>query len=115
MCPGMRPATGWIAYFTSTPRASSSSASSRTAVLGLGDREAVARDHDDRRGVGELDRGVVHRRARGREPPAPARRADRALAAAEPADHDVQDGAVHGVGHELGQDRARGADEGAAR
>ena len=31
MCPGIRPATGWIAYFTSTPRSSSSSASSRTA------------------------------------------------------------------------------------
>ena len=30
MWPGMRPATGWIAYFTSTPRFSSSSASSRT-------------------------------------------------------------------------------------
>ena len=31
MCPGIRPATGWIAYVTSTPRASSSSASSWTA------------------------------------------------------------------------------------
>ena len=31
MCPGIRPATGWIAYFTSTPFDSRSSASSRTA------------------------------------------------------------------------------------
>ena len=31
MCPGIRPATGWMAYLTSTPRSSRSSASSRTA------------------------------------------------------------------------------------
>ncbi len=31
MCPGIRPATGWMANFTSTPRFSSSSDSSRTA------------------------------------------------------------------------------------
>ncbi len=30
MCPGIRPATGWMANFTSTPRAPSVSASSRT-------------------------------------------------------------------------------------
>jgi hypothetical protein len=30
MCPGMRPATGWMAYFTSPPFFSMSSASSRT-------------------------------------------------------------------------------------
>ena len=31
MCPGIRPATGWIAYLTSTPRFSSRSAMSLTA------------------------------------------------------------------------------------
>ena len=31
MCPGIRPATGWIAYLTSTPLASSARSSSRTA------------------------------------------------------------------------------------
>ena len=31
MCPGMRPATGWIAYLTVTPLASSARSSSRTA------------------------------------------------------------------------------------
>ncbi len=30
MCPGIRPATGWMANFTSTPRASRRSASSFT-------------------------------------------------------------------------------------
>ena len=50
MWPGMRPATGWIAYFTSTPRFSSRSASSRDDVLRLRDRQAVA-GHDDRRGA----------------------------------------------------------------
>ena len=61
MCPGIRPATGWIAYFTSTPRDSSSSASSRHGVLGLGHGEAVAGHDDDVLGVGQLDRGVVGR------------------------------------------------------
>ena len=31
MCPGIRPATGWMAYLTSTPLASSSLAMSLTA------------------------------------------------------------------------------------
>jgi len=31
MCPGMRPATGWIAYFTSTPRSFKMLPSSATA------------------------------------------------------------------------------------
>ncbi len=31
MCPGMRPATGWMAYFTVTPLCLSFSASSFTA------------------------------------------------------------------------------------
>ena len=35
------------------------------------------------------------------------------VAATEAADHDVDDRAVHGVGHQLGQDRAGRADEGA--
>ena len=31
MCPGIRPATGWMQYFTSAPFSSSNSANSRTA------------------------------------------------------------------------------------
>ena len=82
-------------------------------VLGLGDGEAVAGHDDDVLGVGQLDRDVVDADLADRAAPAPTGRRRRAVAAAEPADHDVQDRPVHGVGHELGQDRARGADEGA--
>ena len=113
MCPGIRPATGWIAYFTSTPRVLEELGELADPVLGLRHGQAVARDDDHRARVRELDRRVVDAElalgaAAGR------RRAGRAVAAAEPADHDVQDGAVHGVGHELGQDRAGGTHEGAA-
>ena len=68
----MRPATGWMAYETSTPRASSSSASSRTRVLRLRDGEAVAGHDDDLLRVGELDRGVVEAERRAPMPPGPA-------------------------------------------
>ena len=79
-------------------------------VLGLGDGEAVARDDDDAAGVGQLDRDVVgadgaDRAARAAGGP------DLAFAAPEAADHDVQDRAVHRVGHELGEDGAGRADE----
>ena len=83
-------------------------------VLGLGDREAVAGHHDDLLGVRQHDRGVVHVDLADRAAAGPRHcRALVALAATEAADHDVQDRAVHGVGHELGQDGARGTDEGA--
>ena len=81
-------------------------------VLGLGDREAVARDHDHVLGVGQLDRDVV-RADRADRAARPGRGPGGVVAATEPADHDVHDRPVHGVGHELGQDRTRGPDEGA--
>ena len=59
MWPGIRPATGWIAYLTSTPRSSRSSAELAARVLRLGDGEAVARDDDHVLRVRELDRGIV--------------------------------------------------------
>ena len=59
MWPGIRPATGWIAYLTSTPRLLEELGQLADGVLGLGDREAVARDDDHVLGVGQLDRGVV--------------------------------------------------------
>ncbi len=81
-------------------------------VLRLGDGQAVARHDDDVLRVGQLDRDIV--RADGPHgATGPCHGTGRVVAAAEPADHDVQDGPVHRVGHELGQDRARGADEGA--
>ena len=43
MCPGMRPATGWIAYLTSTPWALSVSPISRKRV-GLRNGHAVSGD-----------------------------------------------------------------------
>ena len=81
------------------------------AVLRLRDRQAVAGDDDDLAGVGELDRGVVHGDLADRAALAGHGRL-RPLRRAEAADQDVADRAVHGVGHELGQDRARGTDQG---
>ncbi len=82
------------------------------AVLRLGDSQAVARDDDDLAGVGELDgrivdRDLADRAAHARE------RGLRALFRSEAADEDVGDGPVHGAGHQSGQNRTRGADQGA--
>ena len=112
MCPGIRPATGWIAYLTSTPPRFEELGQLADGVLGLGHREAVARHDDHRLRIGELDRDVVGADlADG--PTGAGDRPGRLVAATEPADHDVQDRAVHRVGHQLGQDRAGRADEGA--
>ncbi len=47
MCPGMRPATGWIAYLTSTPLLSSALCELAHRVLRLGDGHPVTgHDHD---------------------------------------------------------------------
>jgi hypothetical protein len=44
MCPGMRPAPGWIANFTSTPRLAELVVELAHLVLGLRHGHAVARD-----------------------------------------------------------------------
>ena len=46
MWPGMRPATGWMANFTSTPRLVRAIVQLADAVLGLGHGHAVAGDDD---------------------------------------------------------------------
>ena len=112
MCPGIRPATGWMAYLTSTPLRLEELGQLADGVLGLGDREAVAGHDDHLLGVGQLDRDVVGADLADRAAGAGGRPGGR-VAATEAADHDVHDRAVHRVGHELGQDRAGRADEGA--
>ena len=101
-----------MAYLTSTPLRLEELGQLAHGVLGLGDGQAVARHDDHRLRVGELDRDVVGAdladRAAGT-----GRRPGRLVATTEAADHDVHDRAVHRVGHQLGQDRARCADEGA--
>ena len=114
MWPGMRPATGWMAYETSTPRCLEQLGQLADRVLRLGHGEAVAGHDDDLLGVGQLDRRVVEADlAHGAACAASAGRAGSGVAATEAADHDVRDRPVHGVGHELGQDRARGTHQGA--
>ena len=80
-------------------------------MLRLGHRQPVAGHDDDVLGVGQLDGGVVDAdladRAAGR-----GRIGLRAFTTAEAADHDVQQRAVHGVSHELGEDAAGRTDEG---
>ena len=109
MWPGMRPATGWIAYFTSTPRSSSSDARSLTACWACATARPT-RDDDHLVGVGHLDGGVG-----GRGGPhmlvTLVAATDRDPAATEAAGDDRGDGAVHRLGHQVGQDRAGRADD----
>ena len=77
MWPGMRPATGWIAYLTVTPFSRQFQRQLLDRVLGARDRQAVARHDDHGLGVAEHEGGVVgaaalDRRAAPRRPPAPA-------------------------------------------
>ncbi len=59
MWPGMRPATGWMAYLTSMPRLREQLGQLADAVLRLGDRHAVAGDDDDRAGAVEQARQLL--------------------------------------------------------
>ena len=59
MWPGMRPATGWIANFTSTPSWSSVVHQLAHRVLGLRDRHAVAGHDDHRARVLHDERGIL--------------------------------------------------------
>ena len=58
MCPGMRPATGWIAYLTSTPLRLEQRRHLLDRVLGLRHGQTVAGHDDDLVGVRHLDRGI---------------------------------------------------------
>ena len=96
MCPGMRPATGWMAKNVSTPRALQRVGQLARRVLGLGHGQAVAGDDDDLAGVGQQHAHVLGR-------PGPHRAAGVALLAAgggddraERAEEDVGQRAAHG-------------------
>ena len=112
MWPGMRPATGWIAYLTSTPFSSSSSASCADVVLRLRDRHPVAGHDDDLARERELHGDVLgRRRAHGAPVVGAHRRSGARLHLPEGAEEDVRDGAVHRLRHQQRQHRAGGADE----
>ena len=111
MCPGMRPATGWIAYLTSTPRSSSSVRQLPYVVLRLRHRQPVAGDDDDLAGERELDGDVLRRRRADRATVVGARLAHTRLHLAERAEEDVRDRAVHRLAHQQREQRSRGADE----
>ena len=80
-------------------------------VLGLGDRQPVARDDDHPVGVAEQDRDVLGA-GRAHRPVGGLAGAER-RAALERAEQDVGDRAAHRRGHQLGQERAGRADQGA--
>ena len=102
MCPGMRPATGWIAYFTSTPALLEQRGQLAHRVLRLRDRQPIA-GHDHHRfarsasitaassGCRSRAHRPVHADARPRA--CPRRRAERA-------EQDVRERAVHRPAHE---------------
>ena len=72
MWPGIRPATdGWRIHLRGPALEQLGQLAHR--VLGLGDGEPVARDHDDLLGVGQLDRRVVRPSSR-TVPPGPGHR-----------------------------------------
>ncbi len=77
-------------------------------VLGLRDGQTVTGHHDHLVGVGHLDRCVGSRRGLDR---ALLGRASggRGVTATERAEHDGRDRPVHRDGHQVGQDRTRGA------
>ena len=110
MWPGMRPATGWMANWTSTPLRDEQVHQLAHRALRLRHRHAVARHDDHALAVGHQHRGVL--------------RADlaqlllalgagrrRLAAGAEAGEQDVEERPVHRLAHELGEDRARGADQ----
>ena len=116
MCPGMRPATGWIAYSTSTPFSSSSSASCAHVVLRLRDGHPVAGHDDHLARERELDGDVLgRRRADGAPVVGPHRRAGARLHLPEGAEEHVRDGAVHRLRHQQREQGSGGADEHARR
>ena len=124
MCPGMRPATGWMAYFTETPSFFSKSPISRSAccawltampygqlpdlVLGPGHGHAVARNDDDLL-------CVTHHRCSVHRAEFLHRTLDLAVArlglAGDRGEDDVGDRTVHGLGHQLGEQGAGGTDD----
>ena len=59
MCPGIRPATGWMRVADLDPAGLEQIGELACDVLGLGDRETVAGDDDDLAGVGEQHRDVL--------------------------------------------------------
>ena len=81
-------------------------------VLGLGDGEPVAGHDDHPVGVAEQDRDVL-RAGRAHRPVADASPAAERRAALERAEQDVGHRAAHRRGHQPGQERAGGADQGA--
>ena len=82
-------------------------------VLRLRDSQAVAGHDDDLAGVGQLQRDASSSGdfADGPAASAAGTAAGLLVAGAEPADDDVDERAVHRVGHELGEDAAGGADQ----
>ena len=113
MCPGMRPATGWIGVVDVDATRLEDLAELADSMLRLRDGQAVAGHDDDALRIGELDGRVVDADLADRRAALGARLGLRALTAAEAADEDVHQRTVHRVGHELGQDPAGRSDEGA--
>ena len=112
MWPGMRPATGWIANWTSTPLRDQEVHQLADRALRLRHRHPVPGDDDHALAVGHEDRRVL-----GVDLPqlllALLAGGNRPAAGPEAGEEDVEQRAVHRLAHELGEDRAGGADQGA--
>src|SRR5215471_15193881 len=103
MWPGMRPATGWMAYFTSTPSFLSRSAISRSACCAC----ATAMPYP---GTMITFPAFLSMKAASSAEPCFTRRRAGDFAAETAEDH-RDEAAIHSLAHDVGQDRARGADQ----
>ena len=111
MWPGMRPATGWMANLTSTPRLVRMSIEFADLVLGLGDGHAVAGNDDHRLAAARMaaaSSGLALRTGR-----CFVRAGCGGLDLAEGAEQHVGERAVHRLAHDDREDEAGGAVEGA--
>ena len=113
MWPGMRPATGWIAYFTSIRRASRAGRRAPAPRAAPGPPPGRSRARSRR---AARRRAAPPRPRRRSSAPAPPDASGRSRPAAPPPPPNapkrtLRQRPVHGLAHELRQQRARGADQ----
>ena len=116
MWPGIRPATGWMAYDTSTPRVLQQIGEGMHVVLCLGDRHPVPGHEDDLVRIAEHHGDVVHGRGADLAVGIPADACARSGGSelAERTEEHVRDRPVHRPAHHDREEGSRRADEHAA-
>ena len=107
MCPGIRPATGWMAYFDLTTVLLDQVGQLPHRMLGLSDGQAVAGNDDHQTGIGQPQRRILDGDLVDREPLGALAGTPSASVSPEGPKEDVGKRAIHGLAHDLGEDQAR--------